>query len=406
MRRLFLLFVFCMLSPVVAASSSFDLSRVPLRDVVSLYFKQVGQSAFVLCNDLVIDERLVSLRAGGDLLDRTALRALLRVHGYDVVDDGGVAVVCKSVAPGEVKVDQVELDSFIYRPKFRDVSFLVDLASVVVKGSFASRRSASAASVGGSGSTPLSSSMLATGEPVLVFMGTPAEVRKLESFLAAVDVPSSEVVVRAHLYEVGFNQSDGSSLDVIASVLGGSVEVSVTGALLRNSLRLKRRSFDAVASALASDGRFRVVTSPYARVSSGKSARFVVGSDVPVLGAVVVNGSGQSQQSVDYRASGTIFEVTPRVFRDSVEVDVLQQVSAFVVTETGVNASPTLNKRELRTSVAVQDGEVFVIGGLGESKNDSASSSLPFLPFALSRSSAVRESEIVLLLEVSRIPAE
>jgi type II secretory pathway component GspD/PulD (secretin) len=84
-------------------------------------------------------------------------------------------------------------------------------------------------------------------------------------------------------------------------------------------------------------------------------------------------------------------------------LDLFQQVSSFVNTDTGVNSSPTLNKRELRTSLTVEDGEVLVIGGLNDSKIEDAKSGLSFLPFALSKSHGSRSSELLLVLELKRI---
>jgi len=158
-----------------------------------------------------------------------------------------------------------------------------------------------------------------------------------------------------------------------------------------------------VASALNSDGRFKVVTSPFTRVRSGATARFQVGADVPVLGSILTNPNGQAQQSVEYRSAGTLLEVSPKVRDKSTDVDLFQQISSFVTTETGVNNSPTLNKREIRTSLTVEDGEVLVIGGLNDSKEEETKAGLWFLPFATSKSSGTRSTELLLILELKRI---
>lgn len=83
---------------------------------------------------------------------------------------------------------------------------------------------------------------------------------------------------------------------------------------------------------------------------------------------------------------------------------VLQQVSNFINTTTGVNGSPTLTKRELSTAVTMSDGDVIVLGGLNENKESSAESGLPFLPSILrSNSKDQSKSEILLILQVTRI---
>lgn len=93
--------------------------------------------------------------------------------------------------------------------------------------------------------------------------------------------------------------------------------------------------------------------------------------------------------------------MSPVVRDDGVDVDLFQQVSSFVRTDG--SSQPTLNKRELRTSLSVQDGEVVVFAGLDESKEDDAKSGLSFLPFSLSKSKSGSRSELVLMLELNRI---
>lgn len=69
----------------------------------------------------------------------------------------------------------------------------------------------------------------------------------------------------------------------------------------------------------------------------------------------------------------------------------------------GGSNQPTLNKRELRTSLTVKDGEVIVIAGLDDSKEDSTRSGLSFLPFALSKRRTRSKSQLVLVLKVTRV---
>jgi len=67
-----------------------------------------------------------------------------------------------------------------------------------------------------------------------------------------------------------------------------------------DSVTFKSASIDAVFSALSTDSRFKSISNPSLRVKSGSSARFSVGSDVPVLGAVQFDKAGNPIQSVEY----------------------------------------------------------------------------------------------------------
>lgn len=125
-----------------------------------------------------------------------------------------------------------------------------------------------------------------------------------------------------------------------------------------------------------------------------------------MLGALSYpQGAGQAVQSVEYRSSGVIFDVRPVVKESIIDLDITQQLSNFVKTTTGVNNSPTLTKRELKTKVGMEDGDVIVLGGLTESKDTNTRDGLSFLPrFLHTTGYEQSSSEILLVLQVQRVP--
>ena len=416
MRRMIVCLVVSLFGIAHAAApvevDSFDFKSVDVGTAISLYLSEVSKRPYMLCGDVLADTRKVSIRASGKTLTGPLFASLLSEHGFVARDRDGVLYVCRKDSAAEEPSD-----TFMYRVKHRDSAYLVDLVSPLVKGVFANRRAASsgALAVGGgdknlgtseaasqpvqtmSGSTYKSSS----GDDYIVFSGQVKEVAKLQKMLDQVDVPTGEVVIKAYMYEVGSNDSDASALGLVLSALGGKIQAGTGANALENFLRLKTSSIDLIASALKSDGRFKVVTSPYQRVRSGKTARFVSGSQVSILGAIMTNQNGSTQQSFDRIESGTILEISPVVRDQGVDIDLFQQVSSFVNIDG--NSQPTLNKRELRTSLSVRDGEVVVIAGLDDMKEDDSRSGLSFLPFALAKSRSVRKSQLVLVMEVTRI---
>lgn len=411
MKKLFLFICsfFCLSVCSADSEPSFDLQFQSLNQVVSLYYKEVVKRPYVLCDDVIKDSRYVSIRASGKQLDSAVVSALLDRNGYEAKEERGIVVVCT-----KQKVQEVEdLQPFFYRPLYRDASYLVDILSPLVKGTFANKRVTSSLSVGGGNASlnqnsPIQNSVQSSYKPVtsddyILFHGTEKEHVLLRKLLSQIDVPTGEVVIKGYVYEVGKNVSESSAVQMLTSLLQGKFQISVSGNPSSNSVRIKAGGIDVIASAINSDGRFKVVTSPYTRVRSGSTARFQVGADVPVLGAIVSNGNGQTSQSVEYRSSGTLLEVSPKVRDKVTDVDLFQQVSSFVSTENGVNGSPTLNKRELRTSLSVEDGEVLVIGGLNDSTVQDTKSGLWFLPFSISKSSGSRSTELLLVLELKRI---
>ncbi|CAH0196075.1 hypothetical protein SRABI118_01620 [Massilia sp. Bi118] len=413
-------------SQAAEKDSGFDLSMVTVGQAVSLYYKEVYIRPYVVCNDVLQDGRMVSVRAGGRVLDGPGIQAVLSANGYEAVEKQGVMVVCKRSEAAAVR-DLGE--PLLYRVRHRDPGYLVDLLQPLVVGTFANRRTAVAMGVGGQavgtaavgaqpgqvvvgapGGGPQASAGVgsvmnsAVGDDFIVFSGAPGEVRKVKSLLEQLDTPVGEVLVKAYMYEVGKSASDASALQLVAGVLGGRLNLSVGADPVSNLVRIRAGSVDLVASALASDSRFKVVSAPFVRLRSGKTARFVSGGQQSILGAILTNNNGSTQQSFERVDSGTILEVSPVVRGETVDVDLFQQVSNFVAAP-GASAGqpPILNKRELRTSLSMVDGEVVVLAGLNDSKDEGGSTGLRFLPFNLGKSSSSSSSELVLVLEMKRL---
>ncbi|QOY94739.1 hypothetical protein IM543_02150 [Massilia sp. UMI-21] len=228
----------------------------------------------------------------------------------------------------------------------------------------------------------------------------------LKKLLSQVDTAVGDVLVRGVLYEVQTTNNDGSAFSLALNLLGGKLGLSFGSIGNSNTSHISFRSttIDAVLSSLSTDSRFTVKSTPTLRVQSGQSGRFTVGEDVPVLGAESYPSSGAAVQSVEYRSSGLIFELLPVVHENSVDLQVLQQMSSFVSTNTGVNNSPTLIKRELKTSLSVADGELVVIGGLTEDKAATVRTSPGWLPkLSLNKTRDKNKTEMVLVLQLNKL---
>jgi hypothetical protein len=392
--------------PVFAAERSADLAfefaGAQVGHVVNLIYGDALKTSYVLSPELLADHRPVSFRFGGSVQAvRADLVKLLDSLGYAIADRGGLEFI------GPKKEPVPETETFVYRPRFRDVGYLADLLRPLFKGEFTVNRPVAAPpSSKTDAAVPAGSAaaLVDRAADVLVFRGEVPEVKKLEKLLAQVDYQLGEVMVRGVVYEVQTGDSTGSAFSLAASLLSGRLSINLAGAAQENSISFSVGNADAIFSALSSDTRFKVVTQPALRVRSGAQASFSVGQDVPVLGSVSYVSSGQPVQSVEYRNSGIIFNVTPQVREGAVDLTVQQQISNFVQTTTGVNNSPTLIKRELRTDVQMRYGEVVMLGGLTEEKSNASRAGLPFLPaWMQSRTGDNAKTELLIVLQLQRL---
>ena len=90
-------------------------------------------------------------------------------------------------------------------------------------------------------------------------------------------------------------------------------------------------------------------------------------------GAPVVN-------SIDYRDTGVILRVAPRVNSNGqIVLDVAQEVSDVTKTTTSGIDAPTFNRRHIESTVMVQDGETIALGGLIKDNKSFTRNGLPLL---------------------------
>lgn len=403
-----------------------DLQAVSLAQVVHLVYKEISPASYVLAPDLVADLRPVSLRWSGVPAQLPAfMNAWLETLGYATKNSGGTLFMSRRVEHEEQPKEEPK-ETMIYWPRYQSATALRELAAgVVAPDGFTAHRGVSSASVGaqmgqqappssgrGQGamqppqSAPGSAfSVMDKDDRMLVFRGTQKDRQRLNEFLAQVDIAAEVVSVQGAIYEVSTSKSEGSAFHLAANILRGKFGITANlGARPGGDfLGVNVGGLEAVMGALKTDGRFKVLSAPRLSVRSGGTARLVVGQEVPTAGAVSTNGQGGTLQSVEYRQSGIIFDLAPQVFKDAVRLTLSQQVSSFVRTDTGVNNSPTLLKREAKTDLDVFGDEVVVIGGLVDTKQDGSKAGLPFLPeWMASSSSNSSASELLVLLQVTR----
>ncbi|MEB0137649.1 MULTISPECIES: type II secretory pathway protein [unclassified Undibacterium] len=388
--------------------SRFDFQSICVAQVIQLIYSEALKTPYVLDPEILTDGRLVSFRYANDKGDlKIFLQVFLESLGYSLESHSGIDFVAKR------KVDEkaeIEPDTFVYRPKFREVTYLARLLSPLFKGSF-SVNHAIAAPDGGKVQTSVPSGSAASlidqsGIDILMFSGPGKEIERLKKLLPQVDFVTGEVLVRSVVYEVSTSEKDGSAFGLLTNILGGKLNIGIGAAMnTGNFVQFKNATLDVIYSALSSDSRFKVVSSPSLRIRSGSKGTFSVGQDVPVLGAISYpTGAGQAVQSVEYRSSGVLFDIQPVVHESVIDLNIDQQLSNFVTTTTGVNNSPTLIKRALKTTVSMQDGDLIILGGLTENKESGTHDGLSFLPkFMHTKGTDNSRSEILLILQIQQL---
>jgi len=388
---------------------SFNFQSVNVAQVINMVYAEGLKQPYVIDPALLDDKRLVSFRFDSSKGDfKQFWTNFLNSLGFKLITKNGVDFVA---VRGDEELPQVS-DIFIYTPKYRTTSYIVDLTSKLFKdGSFTVQRSIKSNPndpVPSNAPAGSAAALINTNSEVMIFQGSASNIKLLKSVLDKVDTRTNDVIVNAVVYEVDLSNNKDTAFSLALKAFGGSVGVNIgQGSTTNqtNAIGITGANFQMAFTALAADSHFKTISTPHVRVQSGSKATLQVGQDVPTLGAVIYTQNGTTPvQSVVYQSSGVIFDLTPTVHDKIIDLNVNQQVSDFAQTTSGVNNSPTLIKRSLSTTVSLKDGELIMIGGLTQQKTLNASSGLSFLPkFMRGHSNSDSRTEIVLLMQIDKI---
>lgn len=383
---------------VQAETLKLDLSRLSVSNALELVYRELGQTNYVLSPDVVQDTRLVTFRYSANKSGfKPFLSVFLESLGYRLQQRKNVDLI--------VKHTQNEGDAFFYRPRNRSVDYLTRTLQPFFAGRFTNSRQIEAPpGVQATQNAPRGSaaSLVEVESEVVSFVGSDQEVLRLRGMLEEIDTPVEQVVVQGILVEVGNAVSKGNAVQLVADLLSSNLKLELGSSLSAPtaSAVLSGSGFQAALQSLSESSAFKMVSTPTLQIRSGETGKFSAGAEVPTLGNVSFE-NGTPVQSIEYRTSGVTFEVSPTILRDAVDLKVSQELSDFIPTTTGVNGSPTLTTRGLRTAITLRPGQVVVLGGLADSKATDAKSS--FWGFDFLKTKSQSESQIVLVLKVDKV---
>ena len=330
---------------------------------------------------LVADERTNSVLLGGDRSSRLRMRAIIS-HLDTPLDAGG-------------NTDVIYL-------RYAEATELVDVLLGVGKiEEQETQQGKGAATRSSRGSFDIQADEATNA---LVITAPPDIMRTLKRVIAQLDIRRAQVLVEAIIAEVGedtardlgvqwifagdkdnnsgpigvinYSNSGSPIADVANAVIsantGGTVPTLLDGALVGFG-RFGSNSFNyaAVLNALASDANTNILSTPTLVTLDNEEAEIVIGENVPfVTGSFTSTGAGDSAtnpfQTIQRQDVGLTLKIKPQINEgDAMRLDIEQEVSSIADSVAGA-ADIVTNKRSIKTSVMVDDGQVVVLGGLIE----------------------------------------
>ncbi len=260
----------------------------------------------------------------------------------------------------------------------------------------------------------------------IMVKGTPDDLRLATEAIQQLDVPRPQVRITAMIYDVslgelerlGFdwnrevrqiaNATDEALADVTQTYnefFAAAADLTTNG-VTSVGLRTINDSLNASVflEALDTTSEAKLLADPSITVGDRTEASIRIVQQIPIVGANPVAGSNAVFTQTEFKEAGVILVVTPRISRDgTIEMRVSPEYSR--VTEITPNG-PVIDTRTADTIVRVNDGQMFVLGGLRQKSVVESVRGVPYLRdikyvgrLFRNHATEVRESELIVFLK-------
>src|ERR1700726_4725327 len=229
--------------------------------------------------------------------------------------------------------------------------------------------------------------------------------RIIATTLQQVDQPQLQVAIDATIAEVtltdeltygvqffltshnlGLRPDQGSLLNTQSNPATAAAGTAVNAFINRalpgfNFLVGSEAQPSAILDALHSVTEVKVLSNPSLVVVNNQAATLQVGDVVPVStrSATVLTTSNTVVNTIDYRNTGIILRVSPRInLNGNVRLDVEQEISN-VSPQTAASLTPTVSERKVKSSISVATGQTVLLAGLISEQQNKTRNGIPLL---------------------------
>ncbi|HEX8578811.1 MAG TPA: type II secretion system secretin GspD [Allosphingosinicella sp.] len=175
------------------------------------------------------------------------------------------------------------------------------------------------------------------------------------------------------------NQSSGVA-DALQEAAVSSI-LGATGGLGGFALKSGNEIFGAIINAVKSDTKSNILSTPSVMTLDNQEARILVGQEIPVTtGEALSDNFDNAFRTVQRQNVGISLQVKPQINAGgAIKLALRQEVSSIAGPVARGSADLILNKREIETTITVDDGEIVGIGGLLDENDRRTIEAIPFL---------------------------
>lgn len=231
----------------------------------------------------------------------------------------------------------------------------------------------------------------------IIIKGNSIQIREAQALIAELDVKPPQVQLEVEIVEIAYSERDSLSIQtaykntdnsLIAALQGSSTGNSLSTLLraiespaennvnLRNGMTVaigaenKSDGFATLLQAALGESRVNLISKPHLIGVNQAEIELTVGQNVPFISGntqTSSRGNANPFQTINREDVGLMMRATPTVnaFSNEITLDLSLEISSIVpMSQSSGAADIVTNKRELKLSFVIVDGETAVLGGL------------------------------------------
>jgi general secretion pathway protein D len=245
----------------------------------------------------------------------------------------------------------------------------------------------------------------------LIITASPQDYDVIKEVIQKLDIARSQVLVEALIAEVSFEKTKELGIEWYGvgrsgetAIIGGSATsgrpsgirspeqmsaLSAEGLILgafSGPITYAGREFfrlSALIKALQTSSDVNIISTPTLLTMDNEEAEIVIGEERPFLKSDITSlTTGETTtRTFEYKDVATTLRITPQISKGKfVRLKIFQEVKSFKGQATLQEPTAVITtKRQAKTTVIVENGQMIVIGGLLQDKKDTGDTAVPCL---------------------------
>ena len=235
----------------------------------------------------------------------------------------------------------------------------------------------------------------------LIIQAPPRQMKTLRDVIAKLDVRRNQVLVEGIIAELSTSrgtelgvqwQTSQTQNGVLAGTqLPGTVSGGIETAVNKGSVALlngftfgylQGADIRLLLRAISDDSYTNILSTPTLMTLDNAEAEIVVGQNVPfVTGAFTNSNSNANQpfQTIERKDIGILLKVKPQINEGGTVTLELEQEVSSVAPSTKGSVDLITNKRSIKTTVLVDNGDIVVLGGLIQNNLTESNQKVPWI---------------------------